>query len=288
MDPDPTLNFKEGDVIYENRNVTEWARFWKTLTLTTVGFAPGFYVFEIYAADGIPSLSWAADNWMTWQIPQQFQDGGGDDLKGYRYCDDHDYMNWQYSGKRMFARPAHTAYCCTVFFMLQIMNLDYVSKMVYNKDKDVVFVYKPEGMWFEHQTVYEMHHLEQMVPLAVTSIKNMSMQKDDGIINVYDMNTKNHLKFYGEDKYWNMELKDEFMAQTRNLWVGNFSDKRSGHIFNLYNSTANEEDQIMMMKVDRELEEAIAKHGEAVRPSQFEDEFDAKIQERKRDLVAAI
>ena len=43
-----------------------------------------------------------------------------------------------------------------------------------------------------------------------------------------------------------------------------------------------------MMKVDRELEEAIAKHGNAVRPSQFEDEFDQKILDRKRDIVAAI
>jgi len=29
------------------------------------------------------------------------------------------------------------------------MNMDYVSKMVYNKDKDLVFVYKPTGLWGE-------------------------------------------------------------------------------------------------------------------------------------------
>ena len=42
------------------------------------------------------------------------------------------------------------------------------------------------------------------------------------------------------------------------------------------------------MKVERELEAAIAKHGEAVRPSQFEDEFREKVQARKRDIVAAL
>jgi hypothetical protein len=105
------------------------------------------------------------------------------------------------------------------------MNMDYVSKMVYNKDKDLVFVYKPTGLWNEQEYVYEMHHLEQMVPFAVTAIKNMSMQRDDGIITVYDMNTRDNLKFYAEDKYWNLDVKDEFMANTRTLWKGNFDDK---------------------------------------------------------------
>ena len=117
--------------------------------------------------------------------------------------------------------------------LLQHMNFDYVSRMVYNKDKDLVFVYKPTALWHESEYVYEMHHLEQMVPFAVTAVKNMSMQRDDGIVTVYDMNTRDNLKFYGADKYWNMDLKDEFMGQTRNLWLQNFSSKRNGSIFKL-------------------------------------------------------
>jgi hypothetical protein len=45
---------------------------------------------------------------------------------------------------------------------------------VYNKDKDLVFVYRPDGFWNEHEYVYEVHHLEQMVPAPVTSYKNMA------------------------------------------------------------------------------------------------------------------
>jgi len=212
MDPDPTLNFEQGETIYENKGVIEWTRFWKMFTVSTFGFFPGFYVFEIYAADGFPSLGWLAENWNWGNIPRQFQDGGSSDLKGYRYCDDHDYMNMQYGGKRGIARPCHTMYVLQVLIMLQHMNWDYVSKMVYNKDKDVVFVYKPSGFWHEQEFVYEMHHLEQMVPFAVTAIKNLSMQNEDGIITVYDMASRDQLKFYGSDKYWNMDLKDEFMS----------------------------------------------------------------------------
>ena len=150
-------------------------------------------------------------------------------------------MNFQYSGKRAIARPIHAAYMAQVLVLLQFMNFDYVSKMVYNKEKDLVFVYKPDGFWYEREYVYEMHHLEQMVPYAVTAIKDLSMQRDDGIITVYDMNTKDNLKFYGDAKYWNLDVRDEFMANTRGLWKGNFDDKHNGSIFHLNRSADVEE-----------------------------------------------
>ena len=166
-----------------------------------------------------------------------------------RYCDDHEVMNIQYGAKRAIVRPVHTAYVLQLLAFLQYINIDYVSKMVYNKDKDLVFIYKPDGLWNETEYVYEMHHLEQMVPFAVTAIKNMSMQQDDGILTVYDMRTRDNLKFYGEDKYWNLDLKDEFMANTRNLWRGNFSNKYRGSIFH-QSHKANEEQALTVSNPD--------------------------------------
>lgn len=231
MDPDADLDFRRGEVIYENKNVVEWTRFWKLLTGITFGISPGFYIFEIYAADGAPSLDWMGDNWNWWVIPKQFQDGSGWDLEEMRYCDDREYMNMQYSVKRGFVRPMHTGYMASLLCLLSIINFDYVSKVTYNKDKDLVFVTKPTGLWGQHEYCYEVHHLEQMVPYAVTAIKNMSMQRDDGIITLYCMNTKDNLRLHGDKKYWNLDTRDEFMANTRGLWVGNFDDKHEGSIF---------------------------------------------------------
>ena len=149
----------------------------------------------------------------------------------------------QYSVKRAIVRPEHTAYMLNVLILIQQLNLDYATKMVYNKEKDLVFVYKPEGLWFEKEFVYEMHHLEQLTPYSVTAIKNMSMQKDDGIVNVRCMSTHQQSKFYNDDKYWNMDLKDEFMANTRNLWKGNWDDKRNGSIFT-FESRPTEEQEL--------------------------------------------
>lgn len=173
------------------------------MTAVTFGFTPGFYVFEMYAADGLPSIDWIADNFSWHKIPKQFQDGSGYGLEGMRYCDDHDYMNFQYGGKRALARPAHTAYMCQLLVLLSYMNMDYVTRMVYNKEKDLVFVYKPEGFWNEKEFVHEMHHLEQMVPYPVSAIPNMALNKEDGIMTVYDMNEHEELKFFNEDRYWN-------------------------------------------------------------------------------------
>jgi len=39
-------------------------------------------------------------------------------MEGIRYPDDHDYMNFQYTGKRMWARPAHTIYMVSVLALL--------------------------------------------------------------------------------------------------------------------------------------------------------------------------
>lgn len=44
------------------------------------------------------------------------------------------------------------------------------------------------------------------------------------------MSTKDYLKFYNEDKYWNLDEKDGFIDQTRSLWR-NRGDKYSGTIF---------------------------------------------------------
>jgi hypothetical protein len=62
MEPDPTLNFEKGEVIYENSRVGEWIKLWRIALGCTLPFWPMFYTFEFYHADGVPSLQWLAEN----------------------------------------------------------------------------------------------------------------------------------------------------------------------------------------------------------------------------------
>lgn len=40
------------------------------------------------------------------------------------------------------------------------------------------------------------------------------------------------------------------------------------------------------MKVDKELEDAIAKHGQVVKPELYEDQFFERINKKKKDIAA--
>jgi hypothetical protein len=104
--------------------------------------------------------------------------------------------------------------------------------MRYNRDKDIVFVKRPSKLWGEQEHVYEVHHLEQMVPSAVTAIPHMASNHENGIYTVKCMAQNENLKFYKDQKYWNADLREEFMKETSGLWEGNHSDKYNGRIFN--------------------------------------------------------
>jgi len=82
-----------------------------------------------------------------------------------------------------------------------------------------------------------------------------------------------------------MELKDEFMSNTRNLWKGNYSDKRNGSIFN-FEAAASKEIALTMQKVDRELAAAIQKHGECTPVTLFEDELAKTINKKKMEIAS--
>lgn len=243
-------------------------------------------MFEIYQGDGAPSLQWMADNWNWFDIPRQFQDGSGWNTHGIRYCDDHDYMNVQYGAKRSIVRSSHTFFVATLAGLIYTMDMDYVTKMSFNKDKDLVFVKKADMLWGETEHVYEMHHLEQMVPSPVTAMKNMTANDPNGILTIQDMAEKEYLKFYKDTKYWNMDLRDEFMNETRGLWDTTHADKRIGRIFQSTGSTNSTDFELTMAKVDAEMAQAVKKHGRVELPSSHIEEFYDRINQEKKNIVA--
>lgn len=53
---------------------------------------------------------------------------------------------------------------------------------------------------------------------------------ENGIIKVTCMNTQEQFRLYGDDKYWNLDEKKQFLRTTRNLWR-NYVDGRRGMHF---------------------------------------------------------
>lgn len=69
------------------------------------------------------------------------------------------------------------------------------------------------------------------------------------------------------------------------MWRNN-ADKYDGSIFKLAD-IASKEETLTQMKVDRELEEAIKKHGVIQPPKAYEDQFFERINAKKRDIAQA-
>jgi hypothetical protein len=58
-------------------------------------------------------------------------------------------MTAQYGAKRTIVRPAHTMFVATLMAGLYGLDMDYATKVRYNKEKDLVFVTKPSKFWSE-------------------------------------------------------------------------------------------------------------------------------------------
>lgn len=285
MDPDPSLNFEAAETIYENKRVGEWVRMWKWLFTCTLPFWPAFFTFEIYQNDGLPSLDWLSDTG-SWHMPvKQMQDSGNANLYSMRYCDEHDYMNIQYALKRAVIRPAHTMYQLALLSMISSLNFNYATRMRYNKDKDLVFVDKPDGWFTDKEYVYEVHHLESMVPGPVGAYQHLGMGHKDGITTLLCMDTKQQIKLYNDPKYWNLELRDDFISQTRSLWP-NLCDKYEGRVIQI-NRKMSDKDVQTYERIERELDEAVEKHGKITPYPSYPEQFYDDLKKRRKSISEA-
>jgi hypothetical protein len=101
------------------------------------------------------------------------------------------------------------------------------------------------------------------------------------------MDTREQLRLYNDPKYWNLELRDDFLSQTRSMWI-NLCNKYEGRVVNIAN-LADDKQIAMARRIDREIDEAIAKHGEIVPTVAHEVEKEEELfKSRKRIAEAAL
>lgn len=55
-------------------------------------------------------------------------------------------------------------------------------------------------------------------PTLRTAVSSMSFQDADGLLEIENMNGKDKMVVYKEDKYWNPDLKTDFMKSITQLW----------------------------------------------------------------------
>lgn len=76
---------------------------------------------------------------------------------------------------------------------------DYVVKMQYSKDKELLFVTRVGILGGLEEEVHEMHHVELLPPCTKYSLANHSFQDDDGLIEITNMNGNTNFVVYKGD-----------------------------------------------------------------------------------------
>lgn len=146
-EPDPTLNFEEGEVLYENTRLQEWVKFWWWSSFLSFGYF--FWVLPY-------NLIYKSNHMLDKQLEASF----------YPYHL-HSVHNFDYMRLHVFGVAAVAAY--TWYFHHQGFKVEakrYVSKVQYNKDKELIFVTRVGSYGMVYEDVYETHHLE-MIPHSV-------------------------------------------------------------------------------------------------------------------------
>lgn len=198
-EPSESLNFEEGEVIYENTRIQEWAKFW-----TYSGFAT--YLFGCYF---VPySLIYKTHL----SLPSSYE---------HLFVPTYTNTPYFFDNNGLHIPIAALTAAYTAYIGLGLGNQvfrDYVVRMQYSKDKELLFVTRltPYGSTVEE--VHEVAHLEILPPSVRSGLKDWSAQDEDGLVDVTCMNSLQVMTLYKQKDYWNQNLKSEFLGKVQNLW----------------------------------------------------------------------
>lgn len=153
--PDAALNFEEGEVLYENSRLLEWAKFWNYSVLFGFTWAAVFVPYQLLFKTHMP-LEYAFDNLF------------------FPYYT-HTFFNWDINNLHIPITAISVMYA--VMIAQKFTNFawaDYVVKAQYSKDKELLFVTRVSNYGSTREEVYELAHLDSVPPSVKSGVQHMS------------------------------------------------------------------------------------------------------------------
>mmetsp|Transcript_10448 Transcript_10448/g.11926 ORF Transcript_10448/g.11926 Transcript_10448/m.11926 type:complete len:516 (+) Transcript_10448:38-1585(+) len=205
-DPHPSLNFEAGEVIYENTQILEWAKFWNLTGLSLYTFLGFFVPYQLIYKTHMP-LSSARDLLF---VPYYNGSPYAFDVNGIHAVG--------FGAVALYA--SHLGMSLAYKFWRQ-----YVVKMQYNKDKELVFVTRITPWCSLEEVVYEAKHLEIQIPSVTAGVSQMSAQDEDGLWDIQCMNSRDNLVVYNDKSFWNPSLRKEFFENVQGFWTHDYLER---------------------------------------------------------------
>lgn len=208
-DPHPcaSLNFHEGEVVYENTRVAEWNRFFMWGGVFGGMFGGVWYPYHLFCHSRIP---WKE---MTEGLP------------GSPYFEYSTSTFDLYNVGGVVALPIAIISWVTWLRTLHLQVEPYCTRLQYNADTELLFVQTTNWDGTEKEEAFEMEHLEIVPPSVKSGVKYLSSQDDDGLYLVTCLNSQKQFYVYKEDAYWNRSLKNAFLERVTRLWDDSYYDE---------------------------------------------------------------
>jgi hypothetical protein len=285
MEPHKDLCLEQGETFYENKWVYEWILLWRILVYISPLFIY-WYFYELYNNNTPASPEYLNRFGIV--------TSGNSFMKGLprRLPENVNYWgtsmwSWQLILKKTIFFPViMIAALCTR--KANRFGKEYVIKAVFNRERDVVFVWRVTGICRKRLDIFELHYLERTVPSITSAWSELGMFKKDGILTVFDLRTDDTLLFYNEKKYWNIDQRDYFFKNTNTFWQGlRHKDVHRGVFINR-SKHMTEEEIFVTKRINEEIKAAIQKHGPIFATdyeTNYKYQLKKRIQDIKRNLI---
>lgn len=199
-EPDSSLNFAAGDVLYSKPSNKDWGKFWMTSLWVNIFYWGAALPFHQFFRSTTP-------------VPSAIEDIGA----GFHT------QSWTMSEIDYY----HIA----PLFYVSILGLlglaanqaagnivsAYPSSIQFNETKDLIFVKRVNQQGSEEEKVFEVDHLEIVPPSIFSSLPLFDLSKN-GFITLHDLNTRENFVLHNDPKYWNPEVREWFLKKVTKLW----------------------------------------------------------------------
>ena len=197
--PNDDIDFRAGEVVYENPQAVEWARLG---LMAQFNFAVYFAIYWPFASNRMTSLS------------------SKDMLEGYyTHYKDFSLNEIDVFGVLPVLFPLFTT--AIVFIMMKLSSLmakPFIQKIQYNRNKDLVFITSLNQTGGLEEKAYELANIEHCPPTTKGYRTTMSAFTKGGFINLTALDKKENFFVSTDDDKWNPKLKGEFMKSVSNMW----------------------------------------------------------------------
>lgn len=170
VDADADVNFEEGDVLYENTMVSEWAKFWHLAMDYTLSYLLIWHPYHTFVKNSNVINEYIYDfNFF------------------YATYNVNNFDNWAFE---LFI-PAGVGAIFLYSKLLTAKNTSFfASKLQYNRDQDLLFLTIPPSSIYgaEKEIVMEMDHVEILPPEGVDGMNYLSAFQEDGYYTINELN----------------------------------------------------------------------------------------------------